>query len=667
MVSVLRFARHVLLVFIVFLLIIPQSDSAIAQSPERALERVQDYFRGQYGRDYVLVRWTYQVQAWTDTSLGCPQPTVVYDEETIQGYNFTLEISDDDQSYELHSNLDGSTVVLCTPIDRANLVAYRTYQNGVYLVDYPQSWQIVENDNLSEVIISPSGEDDCEEVGLKIVQQPFFGDAATMLDDAIREAGLVQNIGLQAPVGDSETALTMIYQAACGSVIRQYRVSAFPDPTTGFGTVILQWSPVQEFAEWAEVYLDILQSFNLLNGETVVENGGNVVDVDRLLAGYPVAHVFVQDIFIGEYGDLPGYAITSSADRSRRGLKFSSDGQYLAYIEPDFINGGERLEVGTINAPRITISPELVPDFPATWSPNTTTLAFLTPSEDEDGEFLNVYTSTLTDVDNQPLLGQIPYIDDCDEQNTPYVSERLYWRETGVGGNSFTFEWLPDDRFLFTMRCDGNGLAIWNPSDNSVEVLGENLRRATLAADRTQLAAIDENRGVHLVNLQTGTLTPLVLDFPADQVALSMDGRKLYYTNLFPSEDLVIDDPSVETTTTAVLGTFPYESRQNTVSILEFNLAMGDSTTVWQGQAFAVGRMVPAPNNAGVLFSLIPSDREYALAFIEQVDVTTLRFSRPETELYWLYPAASEAQLIAVASQPIIASAIPSNGAAGGE
>jgi hypothetical protein len=353
-------------------------------------------------------------------------------------------------------------------------------------------------------------------------------------------------------------------------------------------------------------------------------------------------------------------------------LKFSSDGQYLAYIEPDFINGGERLEVGTINSPRFTISSDIVPTFPATWSPNTATLAFLTPTENESGEdgmlLLDVHTSTLTDIDNQPLLGQIPFIDDCDEETTAYISERLYWQETGVRGNAFTFEWLPDDRFLFTMRCDGTGLAIWTPTEDSVEILGENLRRPTLAPDRTQLAAIDENRGVQLVNLQTGTLTPLTLDFPADQIALSVDGRKLYYTNLFPSDDaLVVNDPSLEATTTNVLGTFPYESRQNTVSILEFNLATGDTTTIWQGQAFAVGRMIAAPNNAGVLFSLIPSDHEFTLAFIQEDDATTLRFSRPETELYWLYPSSNEAQLIAVASQPVISNAVPPNGISGSE
>lgn len=664
MISVSHFTRQILFICILVVFVIPISTSVtLAQSPERALEKVEEYFRSQYGRDYVVLQWTYVVETWTDTSLGCPQPGIVYDEETIRGYNFSLEI-DDDNTYELHSTLDGSSVVLCTPIDRALLIDFRTYQNGIYLIDYPDTWQIIENDNLSEVIISPRGEDDCEEVGLKILQRPVFGDATSMLNDAIREAGLVQNIGLQTPVGDSETALTMLYQAACGSIIRQYRVSAFPDQTTGFGIVILQWSPIPEFTEWSELYLDLVRSFRLLNGETVEENVASDIETDRLLAGYPIAHVFVQDIFIGEYSDLPGYSITSSADRLRRGLKFSSDGQYLAYIEPDFINGGERLEVGTIDAPRMTISPEIVTEFPATWSPNTTTLAFLTATDDEIDEdgtrLLEIHTATLEDRDNQPVIGQIPFVDDCEEQTTSYVSQKLYWQETGTNGNMFIFEWLPDDRFLFTMHCDGTGLAIWSPSDNSVETLGEDLRRPALTHDRTQLAAMDQNRGVQTINLQTGTLTPLTLDFPADQIAWSSDGRKLYYTNLFPTDDsLAINDPSLETVATDVLGTFPYESRQNTVSILEFNLATGATTTVWQGQAFAVGRMIAAPNNAGVLFSLIPSDREYALAFIEQSDSTTLRFLRPETQLFWLYPAASEAQLIAVASQPVISNAIP--------
>lgn len=48
---------------------------------------------------------------WSDGSLGCPEPGKIYTQALVAGY--MLMVSDGSQTYELHTNEDGSNAVVC--------------------------------------------------------------------------------------------------------------------------------------------------------------------------------------------------------------------------------------------------------------------------------------------------------------------------------------------------------------------------------------------------------------------------------------------------------------------------------------------------------------------------------------------------------------------------
>lgn len=640
-----------------------------AQDSNEALWRkVEDYFNGRYGSsDYILVSYIYQYQTWQDSSLNCPQAGMVYQPGVVEGYIWTIEINDNNiiASYEVHSNLDASMLVLCTPIDRARLINYRSYQNGVYMLDYPNTWQVGANEDNSQVIISPSGTENCADPGIKIIYRTPVGNANTMLDDALREAGLVQNIGLRAPVGNDPAALTALFEGPCGGSIVQFRASAFPDESTNSGHLILQWTTLVDYPGWSTVFMHMLETFrlsNATNSTPVASDPGEVVDSNTLLAGYPLAHLFAQDIFIGEFGDLPGYAITVGSSRARRGLTFSADGQYLAYIDKNASDGTERLDVVSRTFPRTTISRNILPGSNVAWSLNGATLAFLEAAGEvgTDGtRQLTVRSAVPTDAANAQNLGTIPFVDNCETQSTSYVPEQLYWLESGPNGNRFTLEWLPDGRFLYTTHCDGTGLAVWNPADNALQDLGDDLRRAALTVDRTKIAVVGESGEVYIIDLSTATRTPLPLEFPADQLAWSLDGQILYYSNIFAGQPFEVNDPTLQERAEMLLGAFPYESQLNTVTLIEYSLASGATSTLWQGQAYAIGRIVLAPRNAGLAFTLIPSDREKVMTFVQGGDDIALRFTTPETHLYWISASSPDVQLLAITGEPVFAPMVP--------
>lgn len=48
---------------------------------------------------------------WNDGALGCPEPGKFYTQALVSGY--LLTVSDGSQTYELHTNEDGSNAVVC--------------------------------------------------------------------------------------------------------------------------------------------------------------------------------------------------------------------------------------------------------------------------------------------------------------------------------------------------------------------------------------------------------------------------------------------------------------------------------------------------------------------------------------------------------------------------
>ncbi len=76
-----------------------------------ALVAAQAHLENHLGRELEGIQVAYGPGEWTDTSLGCPQDGVAPEEQPITGYTFEMTV--DGVMYELHTDGDGSIVVLC--------------------------------------------------------------------------------------------------------------------------------------------------------------------------------------------------------------------------------------------------------------------------------------------------------------------------------------------------------------------------------------------------------------------------------------------------------------------------------------------------------------------------------------------------------------------------
>jgi hypothetical protein len=90
-----------------------QSTEPVAADPAMvALTAAQAHLEEHLGRELEDIEVAYGSAEWVDTSLGCPQDGVQYDEMIISGFQFEMTV--DGEMYELHTNTDGSIVVLCS-------------------------------------------------------------------------------------------------------------------------------------------------------------------------------------------------------------------------------------------------------------------------------------------------------------------------------------------------------------------------------------------------------------------------------------------------------------------------------------------------------------------------------------------------------------------------
>jgi hypothetical protein len=91
-----------------------QPTEPAAPSPEMiALAAAQAHLEGYLGRELSGIQVAYGPAQWSDTSLGCPQEGVQYEERAISGFQFEMTV--DGEMHELHTSQDGGLVVLCRP------------------------------------------------------------------------------------------------------------------------------------------------------------------------------------------------------------------------------------------------------------------------------------------------------------------------------------------------------------------------------------------------------------------------------------------------------------------------------------------------------------------------------------------------------------------------
>ncbi len=638
---------------------------------------VQTYLLEQLGRPATVLEYSFEGLTWPDSALGCPQPGPAPTPGEVPGYQWFF-LMDDGVRYALHSDLAGGQVVLCAPTSQYAFT-YSAYQSTYFTASHPNLWSV---DASGPYAFGFRRAESCALPAMRIlVTAAQDNSPAALVNRYLAARGLPPAESLTAfSVGTGSTTL----DSTCDGLPLRERITGAPG-VAGVGYVIIQRAPGTIFNVWAGAFTEMLRQFAPTQA-ALTDSGGDLTALATPrpilaptaaaatatlapgqalpptftpsptpavpmpppapvidLASVPLAHVFTGDVYIGRLNNLPGSYVTITPLEAPRGLRASADGLQLAYVTPEHVLYTVSLIVP--EAPN-ALETTLVPGFPPAWAPDQGALAYLV-GEAAPYTLRRVFPDgTREDMTDLSIPG------DCSLPESAYTVERLYQRETGPNGDGRSLAWLPGGRFLFSATCGGLGLSVYDPAREAVIPLGEDLRRAQVSPDGARIAAL--NAADELVIIETATLEARTLpaDIPPEQLGWDITSTQVFYSTSLAGQNILWDDPSTEARARDLLGVFPFESRQNTLSIRQYDIVNGVEIQVWGGNGFAVGQMTGAPDGSGLVFSLIPSDRALLTNFGNGAEPLVVRNSMPETELWWL-PLGGEAggaQLLALNS-----------------
>lgn len=210
----------------------------------------------------------------------------------------------------------------------------------------------------------------------------------------------------------------------------------------------------------------------------------------------------------------------------------SPDGRWVAWRALDSVQSGSSLRVydratGNLSTVDVDISTGL----PITFTSDSQNLvyAFVDPVKQGDGP------ETLVSVVIQPVLSdrptittQVPVQFGCGG-GSPIPSEWRYWAETNsFGGNAPILAVTADGGILYSTRCDGVGIAIYNPGTNATMEFPD-MARAQYSAATNDVLAIAVDNGVLstrlvLLDLDSMSLREFDIGAQADQLTFTEDG-----------------------------------------------------------------------------------------------------------------------------------------------
>jgi hypothetical protein len=635
---------------------------ALAQGPEDTRARVQAWLKRELGQPgLILVSYTYEGSSWPDASLGCPVEGQSYTPGEISGYAWTFEFSNQ-VVYEVHSNLDGSQAVLCSARSVAPDVRLTTYQTTVFTIRLPVAWLAFPDDARSEVLFGPQAQPACDAPGARVVVIGRVAAGVTpdqLIDDQLALLDTSDAPAERETVGAFGRTTTA--ETACKNTTRRWRISTFVQYGTAYR--VEQWAPADTFAEWDATFRDMLDRFgppDAVFSQSATDNGdGDAADPGDTstapemadlgeLAPLPMAHVFVGDVFTGPLNAIPGRSVTTVPTLERRYLSFSPDGLYLA-----FLNATTR-QIRTLDAaeglsPR-TIAQRAHPTFPPAWSSDSRRVAYVIEEDaTDDGQaVLGVYTVPRTGGEAAqqatftfPAACPTPLDDPADV---------TLQRETGAGG---VLVWRPDDTFLVSTGCT-QGLGLLDPASGKITELGGDLRGGALSPDGTRFLSHTTN-GLAVLDFENWQRTNLNVGPDVQQVAWAADGETVYYSTATLADSVTLDDDADQARGEEFFGFWPVMVGVYDVTLMRVDLATNQQGVLWEGQGRGIGRIAPAPDGSGLLFSLVPSSQPVVEVFRAGGDPLAVREAWPEPALYWLPAGSYTPRLLSYSGQPVFA------------
>ncbi len=692
---------------------------ASAQQDIDAVRRiVQQWLLETLDKPYlVLVEYTYTADTWDSEHLGCPVEGESYARGVYNGYRWTFTF-DNFVRYEVHSGLYGDPVVLCSASNVASNVPLTLYSAPAFDVLAPEAWLVFPSNDKSDVLFGPGSGTACDQAGMRVkvlgaVEPDVTPD--TLLDRYL--SGKSDPGSDRIPIGSF--GRSEAFTQDCASSTRTRRVTMVVEH--GIAYQIEQWAPESEFAEWDQLFQNILSQFSAAYVElppdsaptpapatpaptntgvpiagapdaaratatvtpTPATPAGAVITPDgpqgptptdtpeataiaeavpderaaALPPALPVAHLFLGDVFVGTLDNLPGRSITILPLHERRFLQFAPDGRTLAYINAT--TGQLRvLNAATGRSPR-KLAEDVHPDFPPAWSPDSRALAYVVDTgeraaDDETGAALLAIHRVALAGGEPELVGGFSYRDGCTiESHDP--ADAAYFNEARPGGADHVLAWLPEDRLLVSTGCAG-GLGVLQPAEQQIIALGDDLHGGAVAPDQTRFLARTDG-GLAVLDFNAWERTNIPLGVSAQQVAWGHDGQTVYYTTATRIDSRTLDDSAQQAEGEEFFGMWPVTVNVYSLALIQLDLRTDQPDVIWQGRGRGIGRIVPAPDGSGVLFSLVPSSLPLAEVFQTGGDAMAINEAQPDPILYWLGTGSTSARMLAYAGQPTLGAA----------
>jgi hypothetical protein len=372
----------------------------------------------------------------------------------------------------------------------------------------------------------------------------------------------------------------------------------------------------------------------------------------------PLASVQNNAVWLYGLSDQP-QQITDGTARDLSNLVWSSDGMYLAFIARDENYNPNLMLYDRANGSLIQVASDIADGFPVQFTSDSSQLFFVKddPNTPPGPDYrMDFFTYDLVPGATPVQAGSFKFGVGCGG-GSPFPQGWRFTAETGgLGGFHLVLDVTPFG-LVHSMDCGGSQTALLNLQTGEDTSLGR-LNRAAVSADRTKVAGITDLTGdrtqerLVVVDLQTLTSSQLETVETPDQVAWAATGStELFYSARRVTDRTMSIDAAGLQRIMSVLG-------ENTpvnlweISIHRFDLATNTDTELYRTDAYAVGRMIPTPNDQDLIFSQVPNAEDWFRA----IAAGTLDMSAPDwdrqslnlvqVQLFTLPVGGGEARLI---------------------
>jgi Tol biopolymer transport system component len=376
----------------------------------------------------------------------------------------------------------------------------------------------------------------------------------------------------------------------------------------------------------------------------------------------PLAYVGADgNVFLTALGQGVGTPITSDStattsefspffntSRTYGQFRWSPDGQKLIFTELTT----NSLFVAVSGQKPVRIATGLATLYPGTWSPDGTEVAYAVDARQaqDSGEVRQIQAVQVAGATiGQPrVAGSFVEGTGCGGGSVD-PAQLLYVREAGYQSNGLTLDWTAQG-FVYSTACTGIGLALANPN-GQVLWTAANVGRVAVSPDRTRAVGIQknaQNSQLVVVDLASGSVTPVQAEANPDQVGWSSDGAEIVYSTVTPGQ--VIKGVASPVWQQIVRSDTPLDAQTYAVNLWRVAATGGPSTRLFQQQGFAIGVIAPASDSSGVAFSFIPSDADLVQQVNGGASAIQARSLAPRPQIYFVnWNGDSQSGLIAPA------------------